>query len=78
MKIFAERFSFEIDMESSRCGFIPKDSDLCPGRISKCRFCKAREDCLKSGETTFKVYFPPAPDERSCALPEGVEQRAQS
>ena len=74
MKIFAERFSFEIDMESSRCGFIPKDSDLCPGRISKCRFCKAREDCLKSGETTFRVYFPPAPDDKSCAPAESMEQ----
>jgi signal transduction histidine kinase len=76
MKIFAERFSFEIDMESSRCGFIPKDSDLCPGRISKCRFCKEREDCLKSGETTFRVYFPPAPDDTSCALAGSEEQGA--
>ena len=77
MKIFAERFSFEVDMESSRCGFIPKDSDLCPGRISQCSFCKAREDCLKSGETTFKVYFPAAPDDASCALPEGLKQGAK-
>jgi len=76
MKIFAERFSFEIDMESSRCGFIPKDSDLCPGRISMCGFCKERGDCLKSGETTFRVYFPPAPDDKSCASPESSEQRA--
>ena len=68
MRIFAERFHFEIDMDSSRCGFIPKDRDLCPGRISKCRFCREREDCLKSGETTFRVYFPPAPDDQSCAL----------
>jgi PAS domain S-box-containing protein len=73
MKIFAERFNFKIDMESSRCGFIPKDRDLCPGRISECRFCKEREDCLESGETTFKVYFPPAPDGASCALPESAE-----
>jgi PAS domain S-box-containing protein len=77
MKIFAERFNFEIDMESSRCGFIPKDSDLCPGRISECRFCKEREDCLKSGETTFNVYFPPAPDGASCALPGSAEQVAR-
>jgi PAS domain S-box-containing protein len=74
MKIFAERFSFKIDMESSRCGFIPKDSDLCPGRISKCRFCKERGDCLKSGQTTFRVYFPPAPEDQSCAPAESQEQ----
>jgi len=74
MKIFAERFSFEIGMESSRCGFIPKDSDLCPGRISKCRFCKGREDCFKSGRTTFRVYFPPAPDDKSCGPQEILER----
>ncbi len=76
MKIFAERFNFEIHMESTRCGFIPKDTDLCPGRISECRFCKVREDCLKSGETTFRVYFPPAPDDKSCALLGSAEQGA--
>jgi PAS domain S-box-containing protein len=76
MRIFAERFNFEIVMESSRCGFIPKDKDLCPGRISNCRFCKEREDCLRSGETTFRVYFPPAPDDTSCALTESIEQGA--
>ena len=74
MKIFAERFNFEIHMESTRCGYIPRDMDPCPGRISKCRFCKERGDCFKSGETMFKVYFPPAPDDRSCALPESLEQ----
>jgi signal transduction histidine kinase len=76
MKIFAERFNFKIDMESTRCGFIPKDNDLCPGRISKCPFCKEREDCLKSGETTFRVYFPPAPDDQSCAMLGSNEQGA--
>ena len=76
MKIFAERFSFEVHMESTRCGFIPKDADLCPGRISRCRFCKVREDCLRSGETTFRLYFPPAPDDTSCALPKSAEQGA--
>jgi light-regulated signal transduction histidine kinase (bacteriophytochrome) len=76
MKIFAERFNFEIHMESTRCGFIPKDSDLCPGRISKCRFCKVREDCLQSGETKFRVYFPPAPDDQSCAAAGSIEQGA--
>jgi hypothetical protein len=60
-------------MESTRCGFIPKDTDLCPGRISECRFCKQREDCLRSGETTFRVYFPPAPDDQSCAMLESKE-----
>jgi PAS domain S-box-containing protein len=68
MKIFSERFNFKIEMNSSRCRYIPKDRDECPGRISKCRFCKTRTDCFHSGSTTFTIYFPPAP-EGSCAVP---------
>ena len=61
MKIFSERYHFTIDMMSSRCRFIPKESDVCPGRISSCIFCKKKEDCYHSGETIFSLYFPPAP-----------------
>jgi len=68
MKIFAERYHFKLDMGSARCRYIPKESDVCPGRISECRFCKEREDCFRSGGTAFNVFFPPAPD-RSCSLP---------
>ena len=62
MKIFSERYNFRIEMKSSRCGFIPKTSDICPGRISECEFCKTEEDCYRSGGTTFSLYFPPASD----------------
>lgn len=62
MKIFSERYNFRIDMRSSRCRFIPQTSDICPGRISECRFCKREEDCYQSGGTTFSLYFPPAPE----------------
>jgi hypothetical protein len=72
MKIFSERFNFKIEMNSSRCRYIPTDRDQCPGRISKCRFCKTRTDCFHSGSTTFTIYFPPAP-EGSCVMP--VEER---
>jgi len=61
IKIFSERYRFQIDMASSRCRFIPEETDLCPGRISKCRFCTKTEDCLGSGGTVFTIYFPPAP-----------------
>jgi len=61
MKIFSERYNFKIDMTSSRCRFIPKESDVCPGRISVCTFCKKKEDCYHSGGTIFSLYFPPAP-----------------
>ena len=72
MKIFSERFNFKIETSSSRCRYIPTDKDQCPGRISKCRFCRDRTDCFRSGSTTFKIYFPPAP-EGSCAMPEKPE-----
>jgi len=72
MKIFAERFNFKIEVNSSRCRHIPLDTDQCPGRISKCIFCTEREDCFDSGGTVFNVYFPPAP-EGSCAMPQKPE-----
>ncbi len=62
MKIFSERYNFRIEMRSSRCRFIPQTSDICPGRISECDFCKTEEDCDQSGGTTFTLYFPPAPE----------------
>jgi PAS domain S-box-containing protein len=62
MKIFSERYNFKIDMHSSRCRFIPKESDICPGRISNCSFCTRKEDCHHSGETTFTLFFPPPPE----------------
>jgi PAS domain S-box-containing protein len=68
MKIFSERFNFKIEMGSSRCRHLPGEKDQCPGRISKCSFCRERKDCLRSGRTSFKIYFPPAPD-GSCAVP---------
>jgi len=58
MNIFSERFNFKFDMSSSRCRHIPLPSDICPGRISRCRFCAGVEDCYSSGETTFRLFFP--------------------
>jgi len=60
MKIFSEQYHFKIDMISNRCRHIPKESNVCPGRISRCKYCKQSEDCSQSGGTTFSVYFPPA------------------
>jgi len=61
MKIFSERYNFKMDLDSSRCGYIPQASDICPGDISECTYCTKKEDCYHSGETTFSFYFPPAP-----------------
>jgi hypothetical protein len=61
-------------MTSSRCKYIPKDSDLCPGRISECQFCKTKKDCYVSGGTTFNVFFPAAPDQ-GCVILERAEEK---
>ncbi len=62
MKIFSERYNFKIDMVSLRCGFIPKTTDVCPGKVDDCSFCKDRKDCYRSGETRFVLFFPKAPE----------------
>lgn len=65
MKIFSERYGFKLSMHSSRCGFIPKEVDPCPGKISKCSFCNIKEDCYRSGETAFLLFFPRVPGKRN-------------
>ena len=62
MKIFSERYNFKMSLESSRCRFIPKESDICPGKISDCAHCVTGRDCQISGGTTFSVFFPPVPE----------------
>jgi signal transduction histidine kinase len=58
MKVYGQRFGFDISVESQRCIYIPKDQDICPGRITVCPHCQTQEDCLKSGGSTFTVSFP--------------------
>ena len=63
MKIFSERYHFQIDMASTRCKHLPTEADVCPGRISACALCSKLGDCHRSGGTIFSLYFPPAPSE---------------
>lgn len=60
VRTFARRYGWEVGFESERCGFIPKDGDACPGRISQCLHCKTPEDCFKSGGSTFRITLPRA------------------
>ena len=60
MKIFSERYGFQINMASTRCKHLPKETDVCPGRISHCTLCSKTEDCHQTGGTIFMVHFPPA------------------
>jgi PAS domain S-box-containing protein len=57
MKIFSEKYGFNIRMTSSRCRFIPKDEDMCPGDVINCSYCKSDEDCFNSGGTTVVLQF---------------------
>jgi len=57
MKIFSERYNFNIRMISERCHFIPRDEDVCPGKIENCPHCKMAEDCFRSGGTRVIVRF---------------------
>ena len=59
MKIFSERYHFAIDMSTTRCKYIPREEDVCPGRIADCRHCRTVADCLESGGTTVTVQFSP-------------------
>lgn len=57
-KSFSERHGFSIGFKSTRCRFIPDDTDECPGRISACRFIKKPSECLESGGSSFFVKLP--------------------
>jgi signal transduction histidine kinase len=57
IKTYGQRFGFDISEGTQRCIYLPTDRDLCPGKISSCPHCHTREDCLKSGGSTFCLSF---------------------
>ncbi|OPX96679.1 MAG: Sporulation kinase A [Syntrophorhabdus sp. PtaB.Bin006] len=57
MRVYGQRFGFDITMKSRRCIYIPGDKDLCPGNTSICPHIRSREECIASGGTTFSVSF---------------------
>ena len=57
LKIFSERYDFHLSVSSTRCHYIPLATDVCPGQISQCQFCKTPDDCYLSGETRFTAVF---------------------
>jgi signal transduction histidine kinase len=60
MKVYSQRFGFDISVASQRCLHIPTERDLCPGKISACTHCQKPEDCLNFGGSTFCITFPVA------------------
>ena len=59
MKVYGQRFGFDLSMTTKRCVYIPTDQDQCPGDISRCPHVRNSEECAASGGTTFTVAFPP-------------------
>jgi len=58
IKLFSERYQFQINLESTRCHYIPRETDVCPGDIMECEHCRKAEDCRNSGGTVLRVFFP--------------------
>jgi two-component system phosphate regulon sensor histidine kinase PhoR len=58
LKIYGETHHFQVECRSTRCQFIPRENDTCPGAIAKCIHVRTKKACAKSGETTFKIVFP--------------------
>ena len=57
-KCLSQRFGFSVSFESSRCRFLPEDSDLCPGRVSACPSIENQAECFASGGSIFRLFFP--------------------
>jgi len=57
IKTLSDRYGFAVGFESTRCCFIPNDTDECAGRISACPFVAAKSDCFASGGSLFYVTF---------------------
>jgi signal transduction histidine kinase len=60
MKIYGQRFDFDLWVESRRCAYLPTDRDSCTGKISSCPHCQRVGDCMDSGGSTFYLSFPVA------------------
>lgn len=56
-KMFAEKFGFAVDFSSTRCKYIPLETDQCPGNISTCVHVQNRSDCFSSGGSIFALRF---------------------
>ena len=57
MRVFSERYHFQLQLTSQRCIYIPREEDECPGDIELCQFCTHQNDCLHSGGTLVTLQF---------------------
>ncbi len=61
IKIFSERYQFQINLDANRCPFLPTDEDTCQGDISDCCHLTTPEDCFGNDGTIFSIRFPAYP-----------------
>ncbi len=78
IKLFSERFGFDVSFKSTRCPFLPKDGDLCPGRISNCPHVESADQCRKNGGTAFTLLFQPRVSLKTQPEQKGLERLARS
>jgi hypothetical protein len=57
LRIFSERYGFELAIASTRCRFIPRAEDICPGDLALCSHCASATVCLQSGGTQVTLRF---------------------
>lgn len=57
VKVYAQRFGFQVTMASTRCPHIPTDRDICPGNVADCPHISSPEECAVSGGSTFSLAF---------------------
>ncbi|MDX1707538.1 MAG: PAS domain S-box protein, partial [Desulfobacterales bacterium] len=60
MKIFSERYKFNIKMASQPCDLVDKNGRECPGHVAECTPVDGARDCYNRGGTTVTVQFYPA------------------
>ncbi len=58
MKIFSERYGFDLSLTSHRCRHIGSEENLCPGNIAACAQCDPKTGCRDLGGTTVRIIFP--------------------
>jgi signal transduction histidine kinase len=57
LKLFSERYDFQLDVATARCRHLPLQNEACPGKISECSTCRSPEECYRSGGTTVRALF---------------------
>ncbi|MCP5054940.1 MAG: ATP-binding protein, partial [bacterium] len=71
LRIFSERYHFQLNLSSQQCNRMAQHSDICPGKIEDCAQSRQNHTCRDSGGTTVTVQFFPA--DRFAPVKSGLE-----